>query len=59
MKNFFNWLLERFNERSTWVGLTGMLTAIGVGLSPEQLNVISTVGVGTASAILAFSKDKK
>jgi hypothetical protein len=57
MKNFFDWLLERLNERSTWVGITGMLAAIGVGFSPEQLNVITTVGVGTASAILAFTKD--
>jgi hypothetical protein len=57
MKNFFDWLLERLNERSTWVGLTGMLAAIGVGISPQQLEVITTVGVGTASAILAFTKD--
>jgi hypothetical protein len=57
MKNFFDWLLARLNERSTWVGLTGMLAAIGVGISPQQLEVITTVGVGTASAILAFTKD--
>ncbi len=57
MKNFFDWLLVRLNERSTWVGLTGMLAAIGVGISPQQLEVITTVGVGTASAILAFTKD--
>jgi hypothetical protein len=57
MKNFLNWMLNRLNERSTWVGLTGMLTAIGVGISPQQLEVITTVGVGTASAILAFTKD--
>ena len=57
MRNFFDWLLERLNERSTWVGITGMLAAIGVGISPQQLEVITTVGVGTASAILAFTKD--
>ena len=33
MKFNATWLLDRLGERSTWIGLTGFLTATGVALA--------------------------
>lgn len=52
-----NWLIDRAKERSTWIGLTALLTAIGVGLSPEQIEAIITAGLALAGAIATFTKD--
>lgn len=52
-----HWILDRLKERSTWVGLTTAITAIGVGLSPEEASAIATAGVAVAGAIIAFTKD--
>jgi hypothetical protein len=51
------WLLERLKERSTWVGIVGVITAAGVNLSPEKAEAIITVGGAVVSAILVFTKD--
>lgn len=58
MIEFFDWLLARFVERSTWVGLTGLLSAVGIALSPEQTAEIATAGVAVAGAIAALTRDK-
>lgn len=52
-------ILDRLKEKSTWLGITGLLSAVGVTLNPEQTAAISTAGVAIASAILAFTKEDK
>ncbi len=52
-----NWILERLKERNTWIGLVSILSAIGVGISPEQSALIASVGVGIAGLIFTFTKD--
>lgn len=52
-----HWILDRLKERSTWIGITTAVTAIGVGLSPEQQAAIATAGVAVTGAIIAFTKD--
>lgn len=52
-----SWLAARARERSTWLGLTGLLTAAGVALSPDQIATIATVGTAVASAIAALTAD--
>jgi hypothetical protein len=59
MQNFLNWLLSRARERSTWLGLIGLLTALGVSTSPEQQEAITTAGVAAASLLLALTPDKE
>lgn len=51
-------ITDRAKERSTWLGLTGLLTAIGIGLEPEQIELISVIGVSIAGLIATFTKDK-
>ena len=51
-------IADRLKERSTWLGLLALLTAVGVGLSPEQTEAIAAGGVAVGGLILAFTKDK-
>ena len=50
------WIIDRLKERSTWLGLTGALTAAGVALSPEQLEQIIAAGVAIGGLVAAFTK---
>jgi hypothetical protein len=58
MKDLLKFAIDRLKERSTWLGLTGLLTAVGVTLSPEQSAAIVTAGVAFAGVVAAFTKDK-
>ena len=53
-----SWIIARLKERSTWLGLTGLLTAVGVGLEPDQAEAIVTAGVALAGVIAMLTKDK-
>tara|TARA_R110000868_G_scaffold205720_4_gene454321 strand:- start:290 stop:466 length:177 start_codon:yes stop_codon:yes gene_type:complete len=53
-----SWLLDRLGERSTWIGLTGFLTATGVSLEPEIGEAIGAVGIALASLIAMLTKDR-
>jgi hypothetical protein len=59
MGKIITFITDRLKERSTWLGLTGVLTAIGVGLEPSQLEAISVAGVAIAGLIATFTADKK
>jgi hypothetical protein len=50
------YLLDRLGERSTWLGLIGIVTAFGVSLSPEQAEAIIAVGSAVAGAVAVFTK---
>lgn len=52
------WLLDRLGERSTWIGLTGFLTATGVSLEPDIAEAIGAVGIALASLIAMLTKDR-
>jgi len=52
-----NKIIDRLKERSTWIGLTALLTAAGVNVSPEWTEVIVSVGVGIGGAIAIVTKD--
>ena len=53
------WFIDRLREASTWRGITLMLTAAGVTLSPEQASAIATAGIGLAGALGVFTRDKR
>jgi hypothetical protein len=53
-----SYLLERLKEPSTWRGLTALLTAVGVALSPEQVNAIVGAGLALMGVLGVFTKDK-
>jgi uncharacterized membrane protein len=53
-----SYLIERLKEASTWRGLTALLTAVGVALSPEQVNAIVGAGLALMGVLGVFTKDK-
>ncbi len=53
-----NWILQRAKERSTWIGVTALLTSIGVTISGEISEVIISLGVGIGGLIAAITGDK-
>ncbi|MFC7333079.1 MULTISPECIES: hypothetical protein [Azospirillaceae] len=52
------YLIERLRERSTWLGLTTLLTALGASIDPGCLDHIATAGAAAAGLILALMPDR-
>ena len=59
MSTILNWLLARLKERSTWIGLTTVISATGAALSTSQAEAIGTAGAAIIGAILTFTADSK
>lgn len=53
-----NWLLNRLKEPSTWRGLVWLLTALGVSLSPESWQYLTTAGMALAGLIGCLTTEK-
>jgi hypothetical protein len=53
-----DFILTRLKEASTWRGLVALLTAAGIGLSPEQGEAITATGLAVIGLIGVFVKDK-
>lgn len=51
------WILDRAKEKTTWIGLTGIITAAGVGISPDLIEAIVAAGVAVSGLILAITKE--
>lgn len=58
MSTFKTWLLDRLKERSTWLGVTAIVTSLGLILSPEQVNAIVAAGIAFAGLIAALFPEK-
>lgn len=58
MKNILLMVLARLKERSTWLGLTALLTSFGVVLKPEVGEAIASAGVAVAGLIAVITADK-
>jgi hypothetical protein len=54
-----DYVLNRLGESSTWRGLIGLATALGVALNPEQVAAITSAGIGLISLINVFRKERK
>lgn len=57
MKNFLNFVLDRLKERSTWLGLVSLGTALGLLLSQSQQEAVVAAGMALAGAIAALTGD--
>ncbi|WP_022949525.1 hypothetical protein [Methylohalobius crimeensis] len=59
-KRLLNWLLERGREKSTWVGIVGVIaTAAGWRLDPELAREIATAAVTLMGGLLMLVKEEK
>lgn len=55
---FSNRILPQFRQASTWRGLVYLLTAVGLSLTPEQMDGIVTAGLAIAGLIGVFLPDE-
>lgn len=53
------YIVERMKEPSTWRGLIAIATLAGYAISPEQVELIISTGVGLYGCINIFRKEKK
>ncbi len=58
MKSFFDFLLARAKERSTWLGIISLATALGLTLSDVQGEAVVAAGMSLAGVIAVFTADK-
>ncbi|MBL6599735.1 MAG: hypothetical protein ISP41_12645 [Alphaproteobacteria bacterium] len=52
------YLIDRARERSTWLGLTGLISALGLALSPDQIEAIVAAGTAVAGLIGVLGRDR-
>ena len=50
-------LLQRLAEKTTWYGLTALLTAAGITVAPDVANAVTATGVSIAGLIGILTKD--
>jgi alpha-L-fucosidase len=58
MDELLNWVLNRLSEKSTWVGVVGILSAFGVYVSPDLGEAIAAAGLAITGVIAFVVKDK-
>lgn len=52
------YFIERLKEASTWRGIILVLTSVGIGVSPDLIAPIVSVGTGLAGVVGVFTADK-
>jgi hypothetical protein len=52
------WILARLKEKSTWLGILGLATALGVSIAPEMKEAISSVAVSIVAVVLIATKEQ-
>ncbi len=52
------WLIDRSKERSSWIGVVSILTALGMAITPEQTDAIAAAGIAIGGLIATLTKDK-
>ena len=53
----WKFIMDRADEPSTWRGLVGIVTAIGVTLNPEQMEASGAAGLALACILAVGTKD--
>lgn len=54
----FKYILNRLTERSTWLGVIGLITACGATLETALAEQIIAAGMAVASLVGILTKDK-
>jgi hypothetical protein len=57
MKKLLDFILSRARERSTWLGLISLVTALGLSLGTEASEAIIAAGMSVAGLIAVFTRD--
>jgi len=54
-----SFIINRLREMSTWKGLVMVLSALGVTLSPDQIQAIIAAGLALVGVIDVFRKERR
>lgn len=57
MEMIIQFAISRMKERSTWIGLVGLLSSLGVAMQPEMVEAIASVGVALSAVVMILTKD--
>ena len=57
LKTFLGYLLARLRERSTWLGLISLATALGIAVSQSQQEAVIAAGSAVAGLVAALVPD--
>lgn len=57
--SILKWIAARLKERTTWLGIAGLLSTAGVAIAPELQEAIVSAGVALAGLVLVVTKDKE
>lgn len=49
-------VLARLGERNTWIGVIGVITGLGMHLTPELKDMIMNIGIAISSMVLIFTE---
>jgi hypothetical protein len=55
--SILKWIAARLKERTTWLGLASLLSAVGVAIAPELQEAIISAGVAVGGLILVVTKE--
>ena len=58
MKKLLELLINYGTQETTWVGITALLTAVGITLSPELATQIGAVGLAVFGLIKVIINEK-
>lgn len=58
MKAILKFILPRLKERSTYLGIVGLLAAVGVAVDPTYVDLALTVGAAVAGILGVIWPDK-
>lgn len=59
MQKIIQFFISRAKERSSWLGLISIATALGLLLTPEQTDAVVAAGMSLAGLIGTLMADKK
>ena len=57
MNTFVMWILARLKERSSWIGIISIISAIGLKVAPDAQEAIVSAGIAIVGAVLALTAD--
>ena len=57
MEKLLAFLRDRLGERSTWLGIVGFISAVGIALTPEQVELVVAAGLAVWGLVEAFLPD--
>ena len=50
------WIVDRLKERSTWLGLISLVTAVGLSLNPNQVEAVIAAGMAVGGVVAALTR---